>query len=144
MNKIFNKLFIAIPLVAIACNPSGQAPRTIESDAKYVGKAVGNFSAEEWYVGGQLGTTLNVSEGCYEDQTPAVDAQGLTTQFNMGEHFFERNYSEYQKPFNGLGPASVRKSCLDCHPGYGHGQWQQGNGQWRSARCLLCQCRQRQ
>ena len=116
---------VLILLVAIACNPSGQAPRTIESDAKYVGKAVGNFSAEEWYVGGQLGTTLNVSEGCYEDQTPAVDAQGLTTQFNMGEHFFERNYSEYQKPFNGLGPASVRKSCLDCHPGYGHGQWQQ-------------------
>ena len=117
--------FFLILLAGVACSRSGDTPKTIESDAKYVGKAVGNFSAEEWYAGGELGTTLNVSEGCYEDQTPAVDAQGLTTQFNMGEHFFERNYSEYQKPFNGLGPASVRKSCLDCHPGYGHGQWQQ-------------------
>ena len=124
MNKSHYILLTLVPL-AIACTNNGQAPKTIESDAKYVGKAVGNFTAEEWYVGGQLGTTLNVTEGCYEDPTPAVDAQGLTTQFNMGEHFFERNYSEYQKPFNGLGPASVRKSCLDCHPGYGHGQWQQ-------------------
>jgi CxxC motif-containing protein (DUF1111 family) len=124
MNKSYYILFTLVPL-AIACTNNGQAPKTIESDAKYVGKAVGNFTAEEWYTGGQLGTTLNVTEGCYEDPTPAVDAQGLTTQFNMGEHFFERNYSEYQKPFNGLGPASVRKSCLDCHPGYGHGQWQQ-------------------
>ena len=124
MNKSYYILLTLVPL-AIACTNNGQTPKTIESDAKYVGKAVGNFTAEEWYTGGQLGTTLNVTEGCYEDPTPAVDAQGLTTQFNMGEHFFERNYSEYQKPFNGLGPASVRKSCLDCHPGYGHGQWQQ-------------------
>ena len=116
---------MALSLV-LACNGNGKdEPRTIESDAKYVGKAVGNFTAEEWYAGGQLGTTLNVSEGCYEDPTPAVDEQGLAVKFNMGEHFFERNYSENQKPFNGLGPASVRKSCLDCHPGYGHGQWQQ-------------------
>ena len=109
--------------VLLACN--GREPvKTIESDAKYVGKAVGNFTAEEWYSGGKLGTTLNVSEGCYEDETPAVDEQGLLTKFNMGAHFFERNYTENQKPFNGLGPAAVRKSCLDCHPGYGHGQWQ--------------------
>ena len=123
-----NHLFIfllSLP-VLFACNPNGKdLPKTIESDAKYVGKAVGNFTAEEWYPGGRLGTTLNVSEGCYEDETPAVDEQGLSVKFNMGEHFFERNYSEYQKPFNGLGPASVRKSCLDCHPNYGHGQWQQ-------------------
>ena len=117
-------LFPAFALV-LACNPSGNLPKTLESDAKYVGKAVGNFTAEEWYAGGRLGTTLNVSEGCYEDETPAVDEQGLTVKFNMGEHFFERTYSEFQKPFNGLGPASVRKSCLDCHPNYGHGQWQQ-------------------
>ena len=56
-----------------------------ESDAKYVGQAVGNFSAEEWYPGGQLGTTLNVTEGCYEDETPAVTAQGLSRAFNHGE-----------------------------------------------------------
>ena len=94
------------------------------SDAKYVGQAVGNFSAEEWYPGGQLGTTLNITEGCYEDETPAVTAQGLTRAFNHGEMFFERNFTLSTAPFKGLGPASVRKSCLDCHPGYGHGHWQ--------------------
>ena len=95
-----------------------------ESDAKYIGQAVGNFTAEEWYPGGQLGTTLNVTEGCYEDETPAVTQQGLTRAFNHGEMFFERNFTLNTAPFKGLGPAAVRKSCLDCHPGYGHGHWQ--------------------
>lgn len=119
-------IYSAMLLAVAACSDheTAEPVKTIESDAKYVGQAVGNFSAEEWYVGGQLGTTLNVSEGCYEDETPAVGAQSLDAAFNKGEHFFERNYSEYGKPFNGLGPASVRKSCLDCHPNYGHGQWQ--------------------
>ena len=111
--------------VVTACkkNPDTPTP-AIESDAKYVGQAVGNFTAEEWYPGGQLGTTLNVTEGCYEDETPAVTNQGLTSQFNHGEMFFERNFTLNTAPFKGLGPASVRKSCLDCHPGYGHGKWQ--------------------
>ena len=38
-----------------------------EPDARYVGQAVGNFSADEWYPGGELGTTDNVTAGCYED-----------------------------------------------------------------------------
>ncbi len=92
------------------------------NDESYVGKAVGNFSADEWYVGGRMGTTLNVTAGCYEDETPAVTEMGLTEAFNRGEQFFERNVTEYQAPFRGLGPAYVRKSCLDCHPGYGHGK----------------------
>ena len=90
----------------------------------YIGKAVGNFSADEWYPGGELGTTLNVSGGCYEDETPATTNMGLTDQFNRGEMFFERNVTIDTPPFNGLGPASVRKSCIDCHPGYGHGKRQ--------------------
>ena len=93
-------------------------------DVSYIGKAVGNFSADEWYPGGELGTTLNVSEGCYEDETPATTNMGLTDQFNRGEMFFERNVTIDTPPFNGLGPASVRKSCIDCHPGYGHGKRQ--------------------
>jgi hypothetical protein len=48
---------------------------------------------------------------------------GLETAFNQGEAFFERNVTVNQAPFKGRGPAAVRKSCLDCHPGYGHGQW---------------------
>ena len=99
-------------------------PNTEENstEASYIGKAVGNFSAEEWYVGGELGTTMNVTAGCYEDETPAVTQMGLTEAFDRGTQFFERNVTEFQAPFNGLGPAYVRKSCLDCHPGYGHGK----------------------
>lgn len=110
---------------AVACEKSQDMPTpAYESDAKYVGQTVGNFSAEEWYPGGLLGTTGNITEGCYKDETPAVTQQGLTTQFNHGEMFFERNVTLNTAPFKGLGPASVRKSCLDCHPGYGHGKWQ--------------------
>ncbi len=123
MKKIIAAL--ALVAVAMACDktPENNAPAR-ESDAKYVGQAVGNFTAEEWYPGGELGTTLNVTEGCYEDETPAVTQQGLTAQFNHGGMFFERNFTLNTAPFKGLGPASVRKSCLDCHPGYGHGKWQ--------------------
>lgn len=93
-------------------------------EADYIGKAVGNFSADEWYPGGLLGTTDNVTAGCYEDEAPAVTQQGLDAEFNLGETFFERNFNSATAPFNGLGPASLRRSCIDCHPGYGHGKRQ--------------------
>ncbi len=127
-----------IPLIAgciclslAACSDDETAPADSTAgntdDVSYIGKAVGNFSADEWYPGGQLGTTLNVSSGCYEDETPATTNAGLTNDFNRGEMFFERNVTIDTPPFNGLGPASVRKSCIDCHPGYGHGK-RQPNG----------------
>ena len=130
LNKTRNIQFLAgcICLSMAAC--SDDAPSTgggqtgAVDDVSYIGKAVGNFSADEWYPGGELGTTLNVSEGCYEDETPATTNMGLTDQFNRGEMFFERNVTIDTPPFNGLGPASVRKSCIDCHPGYGHGKRQ--------------------
>ena len=96
------------------------------TDADYVGEAVGNFSKEEWYPGGELGTTDNVSAGCYEDETPATEQLGLMSEFKKGEALFERNFNSNTAPFNGLGPAALRKSCLDCHPGYGHGKRQEG------------------
>ena len=118
-----------------ACRDNGDGPSLKrEPDAKYVGQAVGNFEASEWYPGGELGTTDNVTEGCYEDETPSVLAQGLETEFNLGEAAFERKFTQNTEPFKGLGPAYVRSSCLDCHPGYGHGKWQKeykagfGNG----------------
>lgn len=130
LNKTRNIQLLAgcICLSMAAC--SNDAPSTgggqtgAVDDVSYIGKAVGNFSADEWYPGGELGTTLNVSEGCYEDETPATTNMGLTDQFNRGEMFFERNVTIDTPPFNGLGPASVRKSCIDCHPGYGHGKRQ--------------------
>lgn len=115
----------------VAVEEGGQASAF---EADYIGKAVGNFSADEWYPGGLLGTTDNVTAGCYEDEAPAVTQQGLDAEFNLGETFFERNFNSATAPFNGLGPASLRRSCIDCHPGYGHGkrqmsyQSQFGNG----------------
>ena len=120
-------LFATVTALAVvtACEKTPDTPTPVnESDAKYVGQAVGNFTADEWYPGGLLGTTDNVTEGCYEDEAPAVTQQGLISQFNHGALFFERNFTLNTAPFKGLGPASVRKSCLDCHPGYGHGKWQ--------------------
>lgn len=127
---MLKKLFL-IPLAALAvaaCSddedittPAGTANG---EDINYVGQAVGNFSQAEWYPGGQLGTTLNVSQSSYEDETPATTAQGLAQSFKNGETFFERNYNFSTKPFNGLGPAWVRQSCISCHPAYGHGQRQ--------------------
>ena len=114
--------------VAVGCTDGNsgikESVNTREPDAKYVGQAVGNFSASEWYPGGELGTTTNVTAGCYEDETPSVVNQGLITAFNLGEAAFERKYTTSTAPFKGLGPAYVRSSCLDCHPGYGHGKRQ--------------------
>ena len=88
-------------------------------------KTVGNFSADEWYPGGKLGTTDNVTAGCYEDETPVVvDNEKLELAFKLGEAVFERNFTDNTEPFKGLGPAYLRSSCIDCHPGYGHGKRQ--------------------
>jgi CxxC motif-containing protein (DUF1111 family) len=85
------------------------------------GKAIGNFSAEEWFPGGELGTTTNVS---YADPTPAAELSGMENDFNVGEDFFEHLYTFDQDPRKGLGPAWVRNSCIACHPSYGHGKRQ--------------------
>ena len=96
----------------------------LDDDYSYVGQAMGNFAASEWYPGGLLGTTTNKGATCYEDPAPAVDEQGLSDEFNHGEYFFEGTYTINSAPYKGLGPAAVRTSCLDCHPGYGHGKRQ--------------------
>ena len=125
--KGFSALLLGLT-VAVGCTDGNggikENVNTREPDAKYVGQAVGNFSASEWYPGGELGTTTNVTAGCYEDETPSVVNQSLLTAFNLGEAAFERKYTTATAPFKGLGPAYVRSSCLDCHPGYGHGKRQ--------------------
>ena len=126
---LFYSLSLLVAMSLMACSDSddssestSKTPDTSGSEAKYVGKDVGNFLAEEWLPGGELGTTDNVAAGCYEDETPAVEEMNLMEAFNIGEAFFERNVTENTRPFWGLGPAAVRKSCLDCHPAYGHGK----------------------
>ena len=91
-------------------------------DYKFIGREIGNFSAEEWYPGGQLGTTENVGSTCYEDQTPAIDQADLYAAFKRGELLFEHDFTVSNSAFSGLGPAYVRTSCIHCHPGYGHGK----------------------
>ena len=86
------------------------------------GKANAVFSADEWYPGGQLGTTDKAS---YSAATPATEnIPGMEGDFNTGEDFFEHLYTFEQQPRRGLGPAWVRNSCIACHPKYGHGKRQ--------------------
>ena len=87
----------------------------------HFGKAVGNFTAEEWYPGGELGTTEKAS---YSAITPAAEQAGMEEDFNTGEDFFEHLYTFDVAPRKGLGPAWVRNSCIACHPSYGHGKRQ--------------------
>lgn len=86
---------------------------------------VGNevFSAEEWYPGGELGTTEKAS---YSAAAPAVtNIAGMEESFNKGEDFFEHLYTITEAPRKGLGPSWTRNSCIHCHPGYGHGKRQE-------------------
>ncbi len=127
MNVLKKVTFLGAGVIAlVACDRSNNSASTPAAvpDTKYIGQAVGNFSADEWYPGGELGTTLNVTAGCYEDETPATTNMGFSQKFQHGSQLFERTYTLSTKPFWGLGPASVRKSCLHCHPGYGHGKRQ--------------------
>lgn len=127
MNKTNMKpiylLLAGAMLTFTACSDDDDStPTPNGTEASYVGQSVGNFSAEEWYPGGQLGTTVNVSSNCYEDNTPAVDEQGLTDLFNEGDMMASAKYTISTKPYGGWGPVASRRSCEYCHSGgYAHG-----------------------
>ena len=123
------KLMMTCALIGISASSCSDDDKvseistTGEVDYAYVGKKVGNFLAEEWYPGGELGTTENTTATCYEDETPAVNQSDLYNAFKMGELLFEHDFTEKSTAsFGGIGPAYVRTSCIDCHPGYGHGK----------------------
>lgn len=99
------------------------ASTTGMDDYRYVGKDTKGFKAEEWYPGGELGTTNSTTAHSYEVETEAVNRADLFTAFKKGELLFEHDFTVTSTAdFNGLGPAYVRTSCIDCHPGYGHGK----------------------
>lgn len=79
---------------------------------------------EDYYTGGKLGTVYEQTAGAYEQPAPAIDEQGLSAQFNYGEYFFDKPFTQSSKPFAGLGPLYIRASCRHCHLGYGHGKRQ--------------------
>lgn len=118
-------LLAGCTLLLASCSDSDKdEPIIVETDANYIGKDVGNFKADEWYPAGKLGTTENVTIGCYEDETPAVTEAGLSNSFNDGASFFEHKYTLNTNPYKGLGPIYSRRSCIYCHPNYGHGKRQ--------------------
>ena len=121
-SKLALTAMLAMPLLT-ACHDDdepGLGPLVPETDV--FGQANDVFSAEEWYPGGQLGTTEKAS---YSAAAPAVEnITGMEEDFNTGEDFFEHLYTFEQNPRKGLGPAWVRNSCIACHPSYGHGKRQ--------------------
>ena len=72
---LFCLLTVCTCLSAISCTDDTQDLSDVwqSDDYNYIGKAVGNFTEDEWYPGGRLGTTENIQAGCYEDETPAVN-----------------------------------------------------------------------
>ena len=113
---------LAMPLLT-ACHDNDDIDLgSLTPEESAFGQANDVFSAEEWYPGGQLGTTEKAS---YSAAAPAVEnIAGMEEDFNTGEDFFEHLYTFEQNPRKGLGPAWVRNSCIACHPSYGHGKRQ--------------------
>lgn len=119
ISKMLMAGLIALPMVSCSDNDAPVNDK-LNGNSQF-GKANEVFAASEWYPGGQLGTDEGMS---YSAETPATTNQGLSTNFNKGEDFFEHIYTIADAPRKGLGPAWVRTSCIHCHPGYGHGKWQ--------------------
>lgn len=112
-NLSVNALLPILLAVAACAEKNGAVPETPE-DTSWI--------AVETYAGGELGTTFNRSASAFEDPAPAVEQAGMEYDFKQGEYFFERTFTQNTEPFDGLGPLYLRASCLDCHPGYGHGK----------------------
>lgn len=109
-------------LALTACSDDDPTPQPGGNGSGEWGASNDVFSEAEWLPGGELGTTKNSSASAYEDPTPAVEQAGMEDKFKYGEYFFERPFNLSTPPFGGLGPMYVRSSCIDCHPGYGHGK----------------------
>ena len=108
-NYAYMSFALALATTMASCSDDDNKVEIQETDAAYVGKEVGNFTADEWYPGGKLGTTDNTNSNCYSDQTPAVDNDPeLFKQFFIGEQMFERQYTWNTGAFKGLGPDRKR------------------------------------
>ncbi len=93
-----------------------------DADAEVVDATI----AEQFYSGGELGTSFISTSKAYEQPTPAVNNSGMFLSFNRGEKLFEKPFTANTNggEREGLGPLYLRTSCLHCHPGYGHGKSQ--------------------
>ena len=121
--KKFSPLYLfTFSLFLVACaNDEGPA-KLITWD---IGNPTDSEYSEDFYAGGLLGTTSVNTATAYQQPTKAVENAGMMTAFNEGEYLFEKDYNtNTEGAFNGLGPVYVRRGCLYCHPGYGHGAQQ--------------------
>jgi CxxC motif-containing protein (DUF1111 family) len=95
---------------------------TINPTTWEIGDPTNTDYPEDYYAGGLLGTTSVNTATAFEQPTKAVENAGMMTAFNEGEYLFEKDYNtNTDGAFHGLGPVYVRRGCLYCHPGYGHG-----------------------
>ena len=110
--KIFAAITAATMITACTSSDDAKELGELETEEQAFGKATGNFTADEWFPGGKLGTTDKAS---YSSPTPAVQSiAGMEDDFNTGEDFFEHLYTFEQAPRRGLGPAWVRNGCITC------------------------------
>ena len=117
MNKLsFMGCVLVGSIITVGCSDS-DAPVSWD-----IGDPTETTYPEDYYAGGKLGTTSVNTATAYEQPTKAVVDAGMMTAFNEGEYLFEKDYNTNTSgAFHGLGPVAVRRGCLYCHPGYGHG-----------------------
>ena len=71
---------------------------------------------EDYFTGGQLGTTTNNSSTAYKQPSQAVENAGMVTAFNEGEYLFEKDFNTNTTgAFRGLGPVYVRPGLSLIH-----------------------------
>ena len=112
------KILPLFSIILVGCADEGPAsPITWD-----IGNPTTSDYSEDFYAGGLLGTTSVNTATAYEQPTKAVEDAGMMTAFSEGEYLFEKDYNtNTEGAFSGLGPVYVRRGCLYCHPGYGHG-----------------------
>ena len=120
-SRVLGAAYLMIPatLLVSSCTDSddSEGPTTWE-----IGDPATTDYPEDYYAGGRLGTTAVNTATAFEQPTKAVEDAGMMTAFNEGEYLFEKDYNtNTEGAFHGLGPVYVRRGCLYCHPGYGHG-----------------------
>ena len=106
-------------LITVGCSGSDD---TVNPTTWEIGDPTATDYPEDYYAGGLLGTTAVNTATAFEQPSKAVENAGMMTAFNEGEYLFEKDYNtNTEGAFHGLGPVYVRRGCLYCHPGYGHG-----------------------
>lgn len=120
-HKFFQLAMLALPLAFAACSDNNN---TEIGEIIDIGEQTKKDYPEDYYTGGKLGTVYDNSALAYKQPAPAVGEQGLSQAFQLGENYFDKPFTQNEKPFSGLGPLYIRASCQHCHIGYGHGKRQ--------------------